>query len=86
MLGERCKITSDENMDAVLSKFVKNKVCGEKDTFAGYVNALTGELISGKRLYIESREVYEGPFQNGFRHGSGAVCTKLDGSGKFLGR
>ena len=86
LLGERCKVTSNQHMDLVLSKFVRDKTCGEKDVFTGYVNALTGDLISGKRLYVETREVYEGPFQNGSRHGPGAVCTKLDGNGKFLGR
>lgn len=31
-------------------------------------------------------EIYEGPFYKGKKHGDGAVCMKMDNSGKFLGR
>jgi len=44
------------------------------------------ELIYGRMTCALEMEVYEGPFKNGKRHGEGAVCTKLDGDAKFLGR
>lgn len=44
------------------------------------------ELIYGRMTCALEMEVYEGPFKNGKRHGEGAVCTKLDGGAKFLGR
>jgi hypothetical protein len=71
--------------DEVLVKFTKNKICSNGDRFTGHVNVVTGELISGKRIYIVTQECYEGPFLNGERHGLG-VCTKLNGEGKFLGK
>jgi hypothetical protein len=71
--------------DSVLTKNVKNRLYG-RDVFSGTVDAVTGEPCRGHRIYSLTQEVYEGPFQNGKRHGPGAVCTRLDGASKFLGR
>lgn len=71
--------------DIVLAKHVKGKVCSNGDTFTGHIDALTGEILCGTRIYKEAQESYEGTFLDGRRHGNGAVCTKLDGSAKFLG-
>ena len=54
--------------------------------FSGNINSHTQELIYGRMTCALEMEVYEGPFVNGKRHGEGAVCTKMDGSAKFLGR
>jgi hypothetical protein len=77
--------TPKDRHDFVLSKHVEEKVCSNGDFFTGHVDALTGELIHGRRIYRDRQEAYEGPFLNGKRHGAGAVCTKLDGSGKYIG-
>jgi len=50
------------------------------------VDPTQAELIYGRMTCALEMEVYEGPFKNGKRHGEGAVCTKLDGGAKFLGR
>lgn len=71
--------------DSVLTKNVKNRLYG-RDVFSGTVDAVTGEPCHGRRIYSLTQEVYEGPFQSGKRHGPGAVCTRLDGTCKFLGR
>jgi hypothetical protein len=47
------------------------------DTFTGMIDALTGELLHGKRSYILTGETYEGPFFNGVRHGEGAIVTNF---------
>ena len=67
-----------------LVKFVKDKKCSNGDRFTGFVDVVTGELVSGKRIYMATQECYEGPFLHGDRHGFG-VCTKLNGQGKFMG-
>lgn len=54
--------------------------------FSGSIDARTNELVYGRMTYALDMEIYEGPFQNGKRHGPGAVCCKMDGSAKFLGR
>ena len=56
------------------------------DLFSGNVDATTRELIYGRMTCALEMEVYEGPFKGGKRHGDGAVCTKMDGGAKFLGR
>lgn len=56
------------------------------DLFSGNVHAETQELIYGRMTYALDMEVYEGPFRDGKRHGDGAVCMKMNGAGKFLGR
>ena len=56
------------------------------DLFSGNVNARTKELIYGRMTYALDMEIYEGPFWKGLRHGDGAVCMKMNGAGKFLGR
>ena len=45
------------------------------DTFTGMIDAVTGELLHGKREYIITGESYEGPFCGGMRHGEGAIVT-----------
>lgn len=47
------------------------------DTFTGMIDAVTGELLHGKRSYILTGETYEGPFFNGVRHGEGAIVTNF---------
>ena len=74
--------TIETSEDTLLVKFVKNKICPNGDSFSGQVNAITGELISGKRMCVATQECYDGEFLHGERHGSG-VCTKLNGEGKF---
>lgn len=55
--------------------------------FSGNVDSRTGELIYGRMTCALEMEVYEGPFNRaGQRHGEGAVCCKMDGGAKFLGR
>ena len=76
--------TIETSEDILLVKFVKNKICPNGDSFSGQVNAITGELISGKRMCVATQECYDGEFLHGERHGSG-VCTKLNGEGKFIG-
>jgi hypothetical protein len=56
------------------------------DLFSGNVDASTKELLYGRMTYALDMEVYEGPFWRGGRHGPGAMCYKMDGSAKFLGR
>eukprot|EP00804_Cyclotella_cryptica_P019863 CCRYP_017043-RA/>CCRYP_017043-RA protein AED:0.03 eAED:0.03 QI:200/1/1/1/0.5/0.33/3/303/830 len=56
------------------------------DLFSGHIHAETGEMIYGRLTSAREMEVYEGPFSRGKRHGDGAMCVKMDGSGKFLGR
>ena len=56
------------------------------DLFSGNVDASTKELLYGRMTYALDMEVYEGPFWRGDRHGPGAMCYKMDGSAKFLGR
>jgi hypothetical protein len=56
------------------------------DLFSGHVHIRTGEMIYGRLTSTREMEVYEGPFLRGKRHGDGAVCVKMDNSGKFLGR
>lgn len=58
--------------------------CG--DLFSGHVHLETGEMIYGRLTSAREMEVYEGPFRRGKRHGDGAMCVKMDGAGKFLGR
>jgi hypothetical protein len=76
------KLKGSEHEELV--KFVKDKICTNGDRFSGFVDVVTGELISGKRLSLVTQECYEGTFLNGERHGSG-LCTKLSGEGKFIG-
>ena len=71
--------------DTVLTKYVNDKACPNGDLFSGRVDAFTGELVHGRRIYVTSQEAYEGPFLKSNRHGAGGICTKLDGSGKFIG-
>lgn len=55
--------------------------------FSGTINSTTQQLIYGRMTCALEMEVYEGPFnKHGKRHGEGAVCTKMDGTAKFLGR
>ena len=55
--------------------------------FSGTINSSTQQLIYGRMTCALEMEVYEGPFnKHGKRHGEGAVCTKIDGTAKFLGR
>ena len=54
--------------------------------FSGSVDMKTKELVYGRMTYALDMEIYEGPFWKGKRHGPGAVCCKMDGSAKFLGR
>jgi hypothetical protein len=56
------------------------------DLFSGHVHVETGEMIYGRLTSTREMEVYEGPFLRGKKHGDGAVCVKMDNSGKFLGR
>mmetsp|Transcript_41147 Transcript_41147/g.86419 ORF Transcript_41147/g.86419 Transcript_41147/m.86419 type:complete len:972 (+) Transcript_41147:1-2916(+) len=56
------------------------------DLFSGNVDAETKELIYGRMTCALQMEVYEGPFWKGKRHGEGAMCAKMDGGAKFLGR
>lgn len=70
--------------NSVIIKYVEKKICPNGDVFTGHVNAVTGQLIDGKRIYRDKQECYEGPFVNGERNGMG-ICTRLDGEGKFLG-
>lgn len=56
------------------------------DLFSGNVNVETGDLVYGRMTYALDMEVYEGPFWKGKRHGESAVCMKMDGAAKFLGR
>ncbi|KAL7537152.1 hypothetical protein ACHAXR_007629 [Thalassiosira sp. AJA248-18] len=56
------------------------------DLFSGNVDAETKDLIYGRMTCALEMEVYEGSFWRGKRHGEGAVCTKMDGGAKFLGR
>lgn len=76
------KLKGSEHEELV--KFVKDKICTNGDRFSGFVDVVTGELISGKRVSMVTQECYEGTFLHGERHGSG-VCTKLSGEGKFIG-
>jgi len=81
--GDLCVLEGSHGDELV--KFLRNKVCGSNgDLFTGHVDAVTGELITGKRMYMITQECYEGPFVRDERHGLG-VCTKLNGEGKFLG-
>lgn len=54
-----------------------NKSHALTDTFTGLIDAFTGELIQGTREYVLTGEVYEGPFQNGKRHGNGAIVKNV---------
>lgn len=54
--------------------------------FSGNVDANTGEMIYGRMTCAMEMETYEGPFWREKRHGEGAVCIKMDGGAKFLGR
>ncbi len=48
------------------------------DRFTGMIDAVTGELVHGKRKYILTGEIYEGPFCRGnLRHGDGAIVQNL---------
>ena len=77
--------TSPQNNPAIRKEFaVRHFPNG--DLFSGNVCCETGELIYGRMTCALEMEVYEGPFSNGRRHGEGAVCSKMDGGAKFLGR
>jgi hypothetical protein len=76
------KMNGSEHEELV--KFVKDKVCTNGDHFCGFVDGVTGELISGNRVYVATQECYDGTFLHGERHGVG-VCTNLSGEGKFIG-
>ncbi|KAL7544720.1 hypothetical protein ACHAWF_008087 [Thalassiosira exigua] len=56
------------------------------DLFSGNVDAITKEPVYGRMTCAMEMETYEGPFRDGRRHGEGAVCVKVDGGAKFLGR
>ncbi len=48
------------------------------DRFTGMIDAVTGELVHGKRFYVLTGETYEGPFCAGnLRHGDGAIVKNL---------
>ena len=47
------------------------------DKFTGMIDTITGELVHGKRSYILTGEIYEGPFSNGLRHGDDAIVHNL---------
>ena len=77
--------SSDQNAQSADKEFqVRNFPNG--DLFSGNVSSSTKELIYGRMTSTLEMEVYEGPFRNGKRHGDGAVCVKMDGGAKYLGR
>lgn len=77
--------SSDQNAQSADKEFqVRNFPNG--DLFSGNVSSTTKELIYGRMTSTLEMEVYEGPFRNGKRHGDGAVCVKMDGGAKYLGR
>lgn len=48
------------------------------DTFSGIIDGVTGKPLYGTRIYILTGEVYEGPFENGKRHGDSAIVKNID--------
>ena len=48
-----------------------------KDIFTGLIDSINGELVSGVREYVLTGEIYEGPFVNNKRHGSGAIVKNV---------
>lgn len=54
-----------------------NKSHALTDTFTGLIDGFTGELVQGTRDYVLTGEVYEGPFQNGKKHGNGAIVKNV---------
>ncbi|KAL7469902.1 hypothetical protein ACHAXS_010146 [Conticribra weissflogii] len=82
---DRCSPT-DHRDELYIPKQYTIRQFPNGDLFSGNVHAETQELIYGRMTYALDMEVYEGPFQNGKRHGDGAVCMKMNGAGKFLGR
>jgi len=62
-----------------------SKQCPNGDLFSGYVDSITGKPVYGRRVFISSGEIYEGPFSdNGMKHGKNSVCTHPNGN-KFIG-
>lgn len=80
---ERC--IQSTNSDATKKEFTIRQF-PNGDLFSGNVNVENGDLVYGRMTYALDMEVYEGPFWKGERHGEGAVCMKMDGAAKFLGR
>lgn len=80
---ERCIQTT--NSEAAKKEFTIRQF-PNGDLFSGNVNVENGDLVYGRMTYALDMEVYEGPFWKGKRHGEGAVCMKMDGAAKFLGR
>lgn len=76
--------SNQQQQNTVLAKRV-TKQCRNGDLFTGLVDAITGEPLHGRRVYVSTGEIYEGPFHNNKRHGYGGMNTKSDG-GKFIGR
>jgi len=70
--------------DSFGTRYVIDRVVGDGERFTGEVDAFTGERIIGKSINSKTKEMYEGSYRNGVRHGE-ALLTKLDGSGKFTG-
>lgn len=71
--------------DVFLTTHVEEKVLSNGAIFTGEVDAVTGDIVHGECVDKALNERYEGPFVGGMRHGGGAVCSKLDGSKKFVG-
>ena len=71
--------------DVFLTSHVEHKVLTNGAIFTGEVDAVTGDIVHGVCVDKALNECYEGPFVGGVRHGAGAVCSKLDGSKKFVG-
>jgi hypothetical protein len=56
-VASNCELrTLETSDDKVLVKFVNDKTCPNGDSFSGQVNAITGELISGKRMCVATRQ------------------------------
>ena len=73
------------DLTVFLTVHVEGKVLSNGAVFTGETDAITGDNIHGVCFDKALNERYEGPFAKGMRHGSGAVCTKLNGSKKFVG-
>lgn len=84
-LSEASKSVSMQD-DIVLTKKVVDKICSNGDVFNGLVDAVTGDMIHGRLISNRQREIYEGPFCKGKRHGVGGVSEKLDSTCKAHGR
>jgi len=72
--------------DVILIKSVYEKPLENGDTFTGDLDMITGDIVSGVRLYRNQQEQYDGDFSpNGLRHGEG-VHRQLSGERcKFVG-